>query len=110
MTEKEKNILILRSILKILLRLLVPVILFFLIIWQGIHHAKVNREIKKLTQKKEDLYKRNYDLKAKIISTYAADRVENLYNQKYNPGNSYSKERVINLTLPQEKISTKIDE
>lgn len=110
MSPTEQNLEIFRAIMKILLRLIVPVVLFFLIIWQAIHHAKINREIKKMTQKKEELFKKNYDLKAKIVSTYATDRVENLYNRKYNPGVSYSKDRVISLTLPQEKIFNKIDE
>ncbi|MCB1176247.1 MAG: hypothetical protein KDK36_01595 [Leptospiraceae bacterium] len=110
MSEETAPSYILGSIFKILVRLIVPVILFFLIIWQAIYHAKLNREIKKMTHQKEELYKKNYDLKAKIISNYSDNRIENLYNQKYNSGTMFSKDRIITLTLPQEKIHSNLNE
>lgn len=63
----------------------------------------MNREIQKLTQKKEELFRKNYDLKAQIASTYASERVENLLRQKYEPKTGYQKDKVITLTLPEHK-------
>jgi hypothetical protein len=104
MSQKQSPFITVIPILGIFFKLLIPSFLLFFVIWQSVTYAKMNREVRKLSLKKEELFKKNYDLKAKIASTYAADRVENLYNQKYNPKISYSKDRVITLTLPQEKL------
>ncbi len=60
----------------------------------------MNREIQKLTQKREELFRKNYDLKAQIASIYASERVENLLKRKYEP----KRDKVITLTLPEYKI------
>lgn len=110
MNQKSTPKEIIFPILGVFFKLLLPACLLFFVIWQSVTYAKMNREVRKLSQKKEELFKKNYDLKAKIASTYAADRVENLYNQKYNPRVSYSKDRVITLTLPQERLPVTIEE
>ncbi len=97
---------IILPILRIFFRLSIPASLLFFLVAQGVSYAKLSREVKKLSQKKEELFKKNYDLKAKIVSTHAASRVENLYNQKYNLKMNYSNDKVITLTLPQERYFT----
>ncbi len=110
MEKNNVNTYIVKSVFGVVIRLLLPIGLVFLVLWQSVYHAQLNREIRKLSQKKEELFKKNYEIKAKIASTYAAERVESLHNNKSTSKYSYSKDRVITLTLPGEKSYLELDE
>ncbi|MCX7997558.1 MAG: hypothetical protein N3A69_01220 [Leptospiraceae bacterium] len=92
------------EITRVFLKVLFPFLFVYYFTWQSVSFANLNREIHKLTQKKEELFKKNYDLKAKIAATYASERVENLFKQKYESKIGYQKDRVITLTLPENKF------
>lgn len=95
---------IILEITKAFFKVLFPFVFIYYFTWQSVSFANLNREIHKLTQKKEELFKKNYDLKAKIAAAYASERVENLLRQKYEPKLGYQRDKVITLTLPENKF------
>lgn len=88
-------------ILLAVLKLSIPALVIFLLVWQSVDHAHLNRQIKKLSQKKEDLYKKNYELKVRIASFASAERMESIY-KKNNQTTSFSSKKIITLILPPE--------
>lgn len=97
--------LVILEITKVFFKLLFPFLFVYYFTWQSVSFANLNREIQRLTQKKEELFKKNYDLKAKIAASYASERVENLFKQKYESKLTYQRDRVITLTLPENKFT-----
>ena len=88
-------------ILVALLKISIPVSIAFLLVWQSVDHAHLNRQIKKLSQKKEELYKKNYELKVGIASFTSAERMDSIY-RKTNPVSRFSNKKIITLILPPE--------
>ena len=84
-----------------LIKISVPVSVAFLLVWQSVDHAHLNRQIKKLSQKKEELYKKNYELKVGIASFTSAERMESIY-RKTNSVTNFSNKKIITLILPPE--------
>jgi cell division protein FtsL len=95
--------LILLAVIKITL----PASIAFLLVWQSIDHAHLNRQIKKLSQKKEELYKKNYELKVGIASYTSAERMDSIY-KKNNQVANFSNKKIITLILPPENKSFEI--
>ncbi|MBP9888193.1 MAG: hypothetical protein KBF93_17985 [Leptospiraceae bacterium] len=90
-----------------ILKITIPASVGFLLVWQSIDHAHLNRQIKKLSQKKEELYKKNYELKVGIASFTSAERMESIY-KKNNPVASFSHKKIVTLILPPENKSFEI--
>ncbi len=90
-----------------LLKIAIPASVAFLLVWQSIDHAHLNRQIKKLSQKKEELYKKNYELKVGIASFTSAERMESIY-RKNNQASDYANKKIITLILPPENKSFEI--
>jgi cell division protein FtsL len=94
-------------VLLALIKISLPASVAFLLVWQSIDHAHLNRQIKKLSQKKEELYKKNYELKVRIASFTSAERMESIY-KKNNQSVSFSNKKIITLILPPENKSFEI--
>ncbi|MDX1960720.1 MAG: hypothetical protein SFU98_19265 [Leptospiraceae bacterium] len=90
-------------LLKVSLRGLIPILLFFYCIWQSIIYANLTREIKKKSIRREELYKKNFDLKAKISSQTTLEKIETLYNKSLTKERNFTGNKIITLTLPKEK-------
>ena len=88
---------------KILLKVLLPSSIIFLLVWQGVEYSHLNRQIKKLNSKKEDLFKKNYELKASIAAIATSEKLENYYahNNSFKIG-AYNK-KTVTIMLPPEK-------
>ena len=95
------------SILLALIKITIPASVLFLLVWQSIDHAHLNRQIKKLSQKKEELYKKNYELKVGIATSTSAERMESIY-RKNNQAAGYANKKIITLILPTENKSFEI--
>lgn len=90
-----------------LVKIIIPASVIFLLVWQSIDHAHLNRQIKKLSQKKEELYKKNYELKVGIATSTSAERMESIY-RKNNQAAGYANKKIITLILPPENKSFEI--
>ena len=74
-----------KTIGKALFTISIPFLVVYFLVWQSISFANLNREVKKLSQKREDLYKKNLDLKSRIATSSSLERLDTLYkkNQVY---------------------------
>jgi hypothetical protein len=103
-TKKSDIIEILLLVSKAILKLAIPVSVFFYITWQNITFANLNREIRKKSSKREEFYKKNFDLKARITTSTTAEKIESLYIHNRTLDKTYLGNNIITLTLPQDKI------
>ncbi|HMV45090.1 MAG TPA: hypothetical protein PK079_14620 [Leptospiraceae bacterium] len=78
-----------------------PASVLFLLVWQSIDHAHLSRQIKKLSLKKEELYKKNYELKVGIATYTSAERMESIYKRN-NQAANYVNKKISTLILPPE--------
>lgn len=63
---------------------LLPFLLFFYsIVWQGLTKAKLTRQIHERTSTKEELKRKNDELKIGIVAYTSAERIETLYRRTY---------------------------
>lgn len=88
-------------ILLTVIKISLPASVLFLLVWQSIDHAHLNRQIKKLSQKKEELYKKNYELKVGIATFTSAEKMEAVY-KKNNQAANYVNKKISTLILPPE--------
>ncbi len=58
-------------------------VLFYFLVWQGIETAKWKRMIHQKNAEKEDLVRKNDELKIGIVSYTSAERIEALYRKTY---------------------------
>ncbi|XDD41296.1 hypothetical protein AB3N58_08140 [Leptospira sp. WS60.C2] len=56
---------------------------FFFHVWQGLEKARLQRFIHERTVTKEDLKRKNDELKIGIVSYTSAERIETLYRRTY---------------------------
>ncbi|TGK48334.1 hypothetical protein [Leptospira bouyouniensis] len=56
---------------------------FFFHVWQGLEKAKLQRFIHERTTTKEELKRKNDELKIGIVSYTSAERIETLYRRTY---------------------------
>ncbi|TGK97646.1 hypothetical protein EHQ42_00895 [Leptospira levettii] len=56
---------------------------FFFHVWQGLEKAKLQRYIHERTTTKEELKRKNDELKIGIVSYTSAERIETLYRRTY---------------------------
>lgn len=64
--------------------LLIPFLLFFYSsVWQGLEKARLTRQIHERTSTKEELKRKNDELKIGIVSYTSAERIETLYRRTY---------------------------
>ncbi|WP_210409756.1 hypothetical protein [Leptospira biflexa] len=56
---------------------------FFFFVWQGLEKAKLQRFIHERTTAKEELKRKNDELKIGIVSYTSAERIETLYRRTY---------------------------
>ncbi|XDD44816.1 hypothetical protein AB3N60_08740 [Leptospira sp. WS39.C2] len=56
---------------------------FFFHVWQGLEKAKLQRTIHERTTAKEELKRKNDELKIGIVSYTSAERIETLYRRTY---------------------------
>ena len=89
-------------VLKIFFKILLPFLLIYLVVWQSITYANLNRKVKKLSKKREDLIKKNFDLKARVATSSSAERIENLFRKNNKDAPVYLGNKIITLTLPKE--------
>lgn len=104
MLNEDRSLQLTTGILfKALARVSIPSFIFFFYVWQSVTSANLSREIRKMTHKKEEMLKKNYNLKVEIASIASASRIETLYkkNNHYTP--AYPGKKIITLTLPPEK-------
>ncbi|MCE9501468.1 MAG: septum formation initiator family protein [Leptospira sp.] len=90
-------------ILRYLLYISIPASLFFFYVWQNVSYQQLNREVRKLSAKKEELIKKNDDLKIGIAEYTSAERIEGLYRKTYNYLPISVGSRIVTITLPPEK-------
>lgn len=87
MTGKFKNISELFvdfvSPLKALVVLLPFLLFFYTNVWQGLEKARLTRQIHDRTSTKEELKRKNDELKIGIVSYTSAERIETLYRRTY---------------------------
>jgi hypothetical protein len=76
--------------------------LFYFSVWQGIETAKWKRLIHEKSLEKEDLIRRNDDLKIGIVSYTSAERIEALYRRTYQYLPISLGNRIITVELPAE--------
>ncbi|MCZ8342954.1 MAG: hypothetical protein O9301_07985 [Leptospira sp.] len=63
---------------------LFPFYLFlFIIVWQGLEKSRLLRSIHELNQTKDELKRKNDELKIGIVSFTSAERIETLYRKTY---------------------------
>lgn len=91
------------TLCRVLVITAIPVAFIYYLVWQSISFANLNREVKKLTQKKEELFKKNYDLKSRIASSTSIERIDEIYKKSNKKTPSYSGNQSITLTLPKDK-------
>ncbi len=93
------------TLLKAIFTISIPIFIIYFLVWQSISFANLSREVKKLSQKKEDLYKKNHDLKSRIASSSSIERIDTLYKKTNKQTSIYSGNKIITLTLPKDKFS-----
>ncbi|MBM9589378.1 hypothetical protein JWG41_02895 [Leptospira sp. 201903075] len=71
------------SPLKPLVVLFPFLIFFYSIVWQGLTKAKLTRQIHERTSTKEELKRKNDELKIGIVAYTSAERIETLYRRTY---------------------------
>lgn len=81
--------------------------LFYFSVWQGIETAKWKRLIHEKAIEKEDLIRRNDDLKIGIVSYTSAERIEALYRRTYQYLPISLGNRIITIELPAEPKAIK---
>ncbi len=91
------------TIAKALLLISIPFTIIYFLVWQSISYANLNREVKKLSQKREDLYKKNLDLKSRIATSSSIERIDTLYKKNNKNTVVYQGSKIVTLTLPKEK-------
>lgn len=63
---------------------LFPFYLFlFVLVWQGLEKSRLVRSIHELNQTKDELKRKNDELKIGIVSYTSAERIETLYRKTY---------------------------
>jgi len=85
------------------------ILLFYFSVWQGIETAKWKRLIHEKSSEKEDLIRKNDDLKIGIVSYTSAERIEALYRQTYQFLPISLGNRIITIELPPEPIGKEKD-
>ena len=90
------------TLLKILITTSIPICFVYYLVWQSISFANLNREVKKLTQKKEELYKKNYELKSRIAHSTSIDKIDQIYRKTNKKNPPYIGTQTVTLTLPKE--------
>ena len=93
------------TLIKAIFTISVPIFIIYFLVWQSISFANLSREVKKLSQKKEDLYKKNHDLKSRIASSSSIERIDTLYKKNNKLTSTYSGNKIVTLTLPKDKFS-----
>ncbi|TGK86636.1 hypothetical protein EHQ24_03235 [Leptospira noumeaensis] len=58
-------------------------IFFYFVVWQGLTKAKLARQIHERTSTKEELKRKNDELKIGIVAYTSAERIETLYRRTY---------------------------
>lgn len=87
---------------------LIPLLgLFYFAVWQGIETAKWKRLIHEKAREKEDLVRRNDDLKIGIVSYTSAERIEALYRRTYQYLPISLGNRIVTIELPPEPMIQK---
>ncbi|MCG6144671.1 hypothetical protein [Leptospira bandrabouensis] len=71
------------SPLKPLLVLFPFFIFFYTMVWQGLTKARLTRQIHERTSTKEELKRKNDELKIGIVTYTSAERIETLYRRTY---------------------------
>ncbi|WP_039937734.1 hypothetical protein [Leptospira terpstrae] len=71
------------SPLKPLVVLFPFLIFFYSIVWQGLTKARLTRQIHERTSAKEELKRKNDELKIGIVAYTSAERIETLYRRTY---------------------------
>lgn len=89
--------------LKNISKILIPSVVLFLLIWQSVEYAHTSRQIKKLSQKKEALAKKNFELKASIATIASAEKMEIFYKQQNSLNLSVYNKKTVTILLPPEK-------
>ncbi|MCW7492126.1 hypothetical protein ND861_05590 [Leptospira sp. 2 VSF19] len=56
---------------------------FYSIVWQGLTKARLTRQIHERTATKEELKRKNDELKIGIVTYTSAERIETLYRRTY---------------------------
>ncbi|GBF49150.1 hypothetical protein LPTSP4_06600 [Leptospira ryugenii] len=82
---------------------LFPILLiFYFVVSQGIETAKLKRMIREKVVEKDDLIRRNDDLKIGIVSYTSAERIEALYRRTYQYLPVSVGNRIVTIELPKE--------
>lgn len=92
------------TVLKCIFVVIIPGLFFFYYVWQSISYAHINKKIKKLVKKKQELMKKNDKLKVEIATYTSAERIESLYIKKYQHAPMSNSKKIITLTLPKIKM------
>ncbi|TGK91752.1 hypothetical protein EHQ30_16290 [Leptospira brenneri] len=71
------------SPLKPVMVLLPFFVFFYSVVWQGLEKARLNRQIHERTATKEELKRKNDELKIGIVAYTSAERIETLYRRTY---------------------------
>jgi hypothetical protein len=82
-------------------------VLFYFSVWQGIETTTWKRNIHEKALEKEDLVRRNDDLKIGIVSYTSAERIEALYRKTYQYLPISLGNRIITVELPPEPVAQK---
>jgi cell division protein FtsL len=98
-----------KTIGKALFTISIPFLVIYFLVWQSISFANLNREVKKLSQKREELFKKNHDLKSRIASSTSIERIDTLYKKNNKNSTVYPGNKIVTLTLPKEKSTKEKD-
>nr|WP_243393404.1 hypothetical protein [Leptospira perolatii] len=99
----------LRFLAAVFLKLAFPCSIFFLFVWQNVQVARLNRELSLASQEKEQLLKKNDDLKIGMATYTSARRIEALYRKTYHYLPITVGDRIITVTLPPERNETELE-
>jgi hypothetical protein len=97
------------TFIKILLIVSFPFVFIYMGIWQSLNHADLNRKVKELSKQREDLIKKNFDLKAKIATNTSISRMSLIYEKTNQNSATYLGNKIITITLPKETKNSKRD-
>lgn len=76
----------------------------FIIVWQGLEKSKLTRNIHELNQSKDELQRKNDELKIGIVSYTSAERIETLYRRTFQYLPISLGNRTVTLELPPEPM------
>ncbi|WP_411822619.1 hypothetical protein [Leptospira sp. 'Mane'] len=76
--------------------------LFYFLVWQGLETARLKRLIHEKNTEKEELVRKNDELKIGIVSYTSAERIEALYRKTYQYLPISLGNRIITIELPRE--------